>query len=100
MNSKTLLSIEYMCFMNDAACCTCFIGNVFVPAGGEGAVNGGSLGLGNGIEWIAITVANHHMDGKQLVVSRTVTCQGRPSSAVKRGCLNIHCSFNSILLLC
>lgn len=58
------------------------MGNVGVPASGQGAVNGGSLGLGNGIKRIAITVANHHMDRQQLVVSRTVTCQRRPSSAM------------------
>lgn len=58
------------------------MGNVNVPASGQGAVNGGSLGPGNGIKRIAITMANHHMDRQQLVVSRTVTCQRRPSSAI------------------
>lgn len=46
-----------------------------VPADGQGAVDGGSFSLGNGVEWVAVTMANHHLDRQQLVVCRTVTCQ-------------------------
>lgn len=48
-----------------------------VPAGGEGAVDGRSLGFGDVVERGAVAMANHHLDGQQLVVSRTVTCQRR-----------------------
>ena len=45
-----------------------------VPAGGQRTVDGGPLGFGDVVEWIAVAVANHHLDGQQLVVSWAVTC--------------------------
>lgn len=52
-----------------------------VPADGQGAVDGGPFGLGYRVKWVAVTVANHHLDRQQLVVCRTVTCQRRLPSA-------------------
>jgi len=51
-----------------------------VPAGGQGAVDGGPLGLGDVVERVAVAMANHHLDRQQLVVGRTVTCQETPIS--------------------
>lgn len=33
-----------------------------LPAGRHGAVDGRSFGLWDGIEWIAVAMANHHLD--------------------------------------
>lgn len=51
------------------------MGKVCVPVDGQGAVDGGPFGLGDGVERVAVAMANHHLDGQQLVVSRAVTCQ-------------------------
>lgn len=50
------------------------MGDECVPADGQGAVDGGAFSLGDVVEWIPVTMANHHLDRQQLVVSRTVTC--------------------------
>lgn len=47
------------------------------PAGRQGAVDGGSFGLWDGVEWVAVAVTNHHLDREQLVVCGTVACQKR-----------------------
>lgn len=52
-----------------------------VPAGGQGAVDGWTFGLGDGVERVAVSMADHHLDGQQLVVGRTVTCQRRLQSS-------------------
>lgn len=57
-----------------------------LPAGGQGAVDGGTLGLGDGVQGVAVAMANHHLDGHQLVVWWTVTCERRPSSGLFRNC--------------
>lgn len=57
------------------------IGNARLPAGGQGAVDGGPLGLGDGVERVAVAVADHHLDRQQRVVCWTVTWERRPSSA-------------------
>ena len=50
---------------------------VCVPVNRRGAVDGGPFGLGDGVEWIAVSMANHHLHRQQLVVGRTVTCKRR-----------------------
>lgn len=55
--------------------------NARLPAGGQGAVDGGPLGLGDGVEGVAVAVADQHLDRQQRVVCRAVTCETRPSSA-------------------
>lgn len=47
------------------------------PAGRQDAIDGGSFGLWDGVERIAVTMTYHHLDREQLVVWRTVACQKR-----------------------
>lgn len=47
------------------------------PAGRQEAVDGGSFGLWDGVERIAVAMTDHRLDREQLVVWRTVACQKR-----------------------
>ena len=51
------------------------------PVGGQRAVDGRPLGLGDGVEGVAVAVANHDLHGQQGVVGRTVTWRRKQFSS-------------------